>query len=315
MGEEWRRGWHPERIAARTSDEEILVVGAGPAGLEAARALGQRGYRVTLAEARRELGGRVLQEASLPGLNEWRRVADWRITQLQRMSNVGIYRASPMTAADIVETGTRHVLLATGSTYRRDGVGRTLWRPVPGCELPQVLTPDDVFSGRLPTGRVVIYDDDHYVMGGLLAELCASRGCEVTLVTPAPLVSEWTQYALEQVRIEKRLRSLGVRLLTRHELSRIEPHEVTTTDDITGAVERIRADGVILVTDRAPNDRLYGELQPLLADGRLRTLRLIGDAEAPGLIAQAVFAGHLAAREFDEAPADGTPFAVERIQI
>jgi dimethylamine/trimethylamine dehydrogenase len=315
MGEEWRRGWHPERIAARRSDDEILVIGAGPAGLEAARALGQRGYRVTLTEARREIGGRVLQEASLPGLNEWRRVADWRITQLQRMPNVGIYRASAMTAADIVETGAPHVLLATGSTYRRDGVGRTLWRAVPGCELPHVLTPDDAFSGRLPAGRVVIYDDDHYVMGGLLAELCASHGCEVTLVTPAPLVSDWTQYALEQVRIEKRLRSLGVQLLTRHELLRIEPHEIMTTDGITGAVDRTPADGVILVTDRVPNDGLYGELQPLLADGRLRSLRLIGDAEAPGLIAQAVFAGHLAAREFDESPADGTPFAVERVRL
>jgi len=315
MGEEWRRGWHPERIGPRTSDDAVLVVGAGPAGLEAARALGQRGHRVTLAESRRELGGRVLQEASLPGLNEWRRVADWRITQLQRMPNVEIYRDSPMTAADIVETGTAHVILATGSTYRRDGIGRTLWRPVPGHDLPHVLTPDDVFAGALPAGRVLIYDDDHYIVGGLLAELCASRGCEVTLVTPAPLVSLWSQYALEQVRIEKRLRSLGVMLLTRHTLARVTPGETVTIDDITGAENRHATDGVILVTDRVPNDHLHQELQPLLTDGRLASLRLIGDAEAPGLIAQAVFSGHLAAREFGEAAVDGTPFAIERITL
>jgi dimethylamine/trimethylamine dehydrogenase len=315
MGEEWRRGWHPERIGARTSDDAVLVVGAGPAGLEAARALGQRGHRVTLAEARRELGGRVLQEASLPGLNEWRRVADWRITQLQRMPNVEIYRDSRMTAADIVETGTPHVILATGSTYRRDGIGRTLWRPVPGHDLPHVLTPDDVFVGTLPAGRVLIYDDDHYVMGGLLAELCASRGCEVTLVTPAPLVSVWSQYALEQARIEKRLRSLGVTLLTRHTLAQVTPGATVTIDDISGARKRRATDGVILVTDRVPNDHLYQELQPLLTDRRLASLRLIGDAEAPGLIAQAVFSGHLAAREFGEAAVDGTPFAIERITL
>jgi dimethylamine/trimethylamine dehydrogenase len=315
MGEEWRRGWHPERIGARTSDDAVLVVGAGPAGLEAARALGQRGHRVTLAESRRELGGRVLQEASLPGLNEWRRVADWRITQLQRMPNVEIYRDSPMTAADIVDTGTLHVVLATGSTYRRDGIGRTLWRPVSGHDLPHVLTPDDVLAGTLPAGRVLIYDDDHYVMGGLLAELCASRGCEVTLVTPAPLVSVWSQYALEQVRIEKRLRSLGVTLLTRHTLAEVTPGAAVTIDDISGAGNRHATDGVILVTDRVPNDRLYRALQPLLADGRLASLRLIGDAEAPGLIAQAVFSGHLAAREFGEAAVDGTPFAIERITL
>ncbi len=55
-----------------------MIIGAGPAGLEAARALGQRGYEVTLLDARKELGGRVLRESALPGLNEWRRVVDWR---------------------------------------------------------------------------------------------------------------------------------------------------------------------------------------------------------------------------------------------
>jgi dimethylamine/trimethylamine dehydrogenase len=315
MGEEWRRGWHPEFINPRKSDEDILVVGAGPAGLEAARALGQRGYRVTLVEARRELGGRVLHEASLPGLNEWRRIADGRISQLQRMSNVDVYRASPMTAADIADNGTAHVILATGSTYRRDGIGRTLWRVVSGHDLPHVLTPDDVFAGTLPTGRVVIYDDDHYVMGGLLAELFVKRGCEVTLVTPAPLVSYWSQYALEQERIEARLRSLGVTMLTRHTLSRVEPDAATAIDSIAGSASRLPADNVVLVTDRVPNDGLYRELQPLLADRGLQSLRLIGDAEAPGLLAQAVFSGHLAAREFGEVPVDGTPFAVESIRV
>ena len=81
MGEEWRRDWHPEIIAPKKSDKEIMIIGAGPAGLEAARALGQRGYEVTLLEARKELGGRVIRESALPGLNEWRRVVDWRLTQ------------------------------------------------------------------------------------------------------------------------------------------------------------------------------------------------------------------------------------------
>ena len=65
MGEEWRRGWHPEIIAPKKSDKEIMVIGAGPAGLEAARVLGQRGYEVSLLEARKELGGRVLRESGV----------------------------------------------------------------------------------------------------------------------------------------------------------------------------------------------------------------------------------------------------------
>jgi len=323
MGEEWRRGWHPEIIGPKKSDKEILVVGGGPAGLEAARALGQRGYHVTLTESRRELGGRVLHESALPGLIEWRRVADWRLTQLEKMKNVELYPSSPMTATEILESGIPNVLIATGAAYRRDGVGRTLWQPVPGHHQKHVLTPNDIFStvldnrfaGKLPQGKVLIYDDDHYVLGGLIAELCAINGCQVTLLTPAPLISYWTQFTLEQERVEKRLRSLGVSLLPRHTLARIEAESAAIVDGVTGAESVLPAENVILVTDRIPNDGLYRELQPALAAGKLDSLRLIGDAEAPNLIAQAIFSGHLAAREFDEAPVEGTPFRVERVAV
>jgi dimethylamine/trimethylamine dehydrogenase len=91
MGEEWRKKWHPEKIAPKESDSTILIVGAGPAGLEAALALGKRGYQVTLAEARNEAGGRITRESRLPKLNEWARVRDYRLGQIQRMPNVEIY--------------------------------------------------------------------------------------------------------------------------------------------------------------------------------------------------------------------------------
>ncbi len=96
MGEEWRKGWHPERMQAKGNSESVLVVGAGPAGLEAARALGQRGYRVTLAEAGDELGGRVTRESRLPGLATWARVRDYRLGQIDQMANVEIYLAAAL---------------------------------------------------------------------------------------------------------------------------------------------------------------------------------------------------------------------------
>lgn len=313
MGEEWRRGWHPEIIAPKKSQAEIMVVGAGPAGLECAVSLGQRGYEVTLLEARRELGGRVLRESALPGLSEWRRVAEWRLTRLAKMSNVGIYPSSPMSANEILETGISHVILATGARYRRDGVGRSIHHPIPGHDLPNIFTPDDIMEGKLPSGRVILYDDDHFYLGGVLAESLAQNGCDVTLVTPAPLVSYWTQFTMEQTKIQARLMKLGVKLFPQTLLTEIQPAAVTLTHSLSGDTTNLPCDSVVLVTDRISNDSLYYELQPALTEGRLQSLRLIGDAEAPNIIAQAVFSGHLAAREFDEQPVEGTPFKIERV--
>ncbi len=137
MGEEWRRGWHPERVPAG-KPESVLVVGSGPAGLEATRILAQRGYRVLLAEAGQALGGRVTRESRLPGLGEWARVRDYRLAQIEGHASVEIYRDSRMTAAEALAAGARHLLLATGARLapRRArslacGAGRRLrWRGI-----------------------------------------------------------------------------------------------------------------------------------------------------------------------------------------
>ncbi|MGZ9165264.1 MAG: oxidoreductase, partial [Anaerolineales bacterium] len=315
MGEEWRRGWHPEIISSKKSNKEVMIIGAGPAGLEAARALGQRGYEVTLLEARKELGGRVLRESALPGLNEWRRVSDWRLTQIKKMSNVAVYPSSPMSGEDILESGVQNLILATGATWRRDGIGRTLWKPIEGYQLQNVFSPDDLMEGGNVSGNVVIYDDDHYYMGGLLAELLAEQGCNVKLVTPAPMISYWSQFTLEQERIQHKLMKLGVKLYPQHVLSEIGGDYVRLSNTSSGDLIELPRDGVVLVSDRVPNDSLYQSLKPSFEEGKLQSLRIIGDAEAPNIIAQAVFSGHLAARQFDEEPVEGTPFKVERTKI
>jgi dimethylamine/trimethylamine dehydrogenase len=315
MGEEWRRGWHPEIISPKKSNKEVMIVGAGPAGLECARALGQRGYEVSLLDACKEVGGRVLRESALPGLNEWRRVIDWRVTQIGKMKNAVVYPSSPMTAEEIIESGAQNIILATGATWRRDGVGRSLWKPIVGFGSENVFTPDDLMENKLPAGNVVIYDDDHYYMGGVLAELLATNGCSVSLVTPAPMISYWSQFTLEQEKTQARLMNLGVKLYPKSILNEIKKDSVRLSNTVSGEEVELPRDGVVLVSDRTPNDSLYYDLKPALDEGKLNSLRIIGDAEAPNIIAQAVFAGHLAAREFDEEKVDGTPFKVERVKI
>ena len=204
------------------------------------------------------------------------------------------------------------MILATGATWRRDGLGASHWHPISGYDRSNVFTPDDLMTGNCPSGQVVVFDDDHYYMGSVLAELLVEVGCWVALVTPAPLVSHWSYYTLEQERTQKHLVDLGIEIRTGHQLESIYSHAVDLFDSVSRISFQFPCDSVVLVTDRNPNNQLYQALKPTLEDGKLDSLRVIGDAEAPHIIAQAVYAGHLAAREFDENPAEGTPFRRER---
>jgi len=282
------------------------VVGSGPAGLEAARALGVRGYDVVLAEAGRDLGGRVAREATLPGLAAWRRVVDHRVQAIAALPNVEVYRESEMSAADVAEFGFEHVVVATGAAWRADGVARWHTTPIPIAPGARVLTPDDVMAGRRPMGRrVVLYDDDHYYLGGVLAELLQAEGYAVHLVTPAPLASAWTANTLEVEKVQRRLLLAGVSILANHALTSVADGSVRVEHVFSQSDAELPADGVVLVTARLPHDALYLELLELLeheATGELRSVKAIGDAWAPGTIAAAVWSGRRYAEEFDLDP-------------
>ncbi len=315
MGEEWRRRWHPERIDPCAVKDSVLVVGAGPAGLEAAVSLGRRGYQVTLAEATRRVGGRVLHEAALPGLAAWRRVADYREGQIAMLSNIDLFRESVMDPDDVVAYGARHVVIATGAVWRRDGFGRHAPHGVEIDPDADVLTPDDIFAGATPLGPVVVYDDDHYVVGGAIAEKLAAAGASVTLVTPAALVSYWTQNTLEQAAIEARLVGAGVGIATRQVARAISKQGLTAQCGVTGRETLFAAAAVVLACARASRGGLYHALlarREEFADAGLQSVSLIGDAHAPGLIAHAVYAGHRFARELGASvDPDAVPFRRE----
>ena len=299
--EEWRKGWHPDRARPKGASESVLIVGAGPAGLEAALQAARRGYQVTLAEATTTLGGRVARERALPGLSAWGRVADYRTGQMAPMTNVEIYRDSRLTAEDILSMGADHVAIATGSHWRRDAVARLHLHPIPTDPAMPLFTPDDLMAGNLPEGgRVVLYDDDHFYMGSVLAELLVSRGCTVDFVTPAVKVAEWTDNTLEQGTIMRRLLEIGVEMHLSKAPEAIAAREVVLGCTWTGRQSAVAADAVVLVTSRIPDDALFRSVRALDWQGAgIRSLKLIGDAEAPGPIAWATYAGRRWAEELD----------------
>jgi len=312
MGEEWRNGWHPERIAPARKPAKVLVVGAGPAGLEAARALGQRGFEVSLAEASKELGGRVSREARMPGLAEWARVRDWRVGQINKMANVATYLDSRLDAAHVLAFGADHVVIATGARWRRDGFGRSHGLGIPDFqENEKVFTPDDLMDGRVPEGEVVVVDDDGGYHATVLAELLARAGRRVHFVTPEDVVAPWGQFTLEYRHVRKRLASLGVEIHVSRLVAGYEGRSLRLQDAWSGAESALCADAVVSVTARLPDEQLHAALrarESAWADAGIVSLQRIGDCDAPGLVAHAVYAGHRCAQGLGEPPADVVPF-------
>ncbi|AAK64795.1 NAD(P)-binding protein [Sinorhizobium meliloti] len=321
VGEEWRKGWHPETIARSEAPEPALIIGGGPAGLEAARALAQRGVDVMLAEGGGEWGGRVARECRLPGLATWGRVRDWRIGQLSTRVNAELYLHSPLSAADILQYGIPHVAIATGASWRTDGVGRTHRMALDFLSEGILVSPDAILSEgaeAVPSdGPVVVFDDDCFYMGSVLAELLARRGRTVTFVTPESQVSPWSRNTLEQARIQKRLIGLGVEIVTAMALAGRTKDQLELSCVYSGRSRPVDCATLVPVTARLPDETLWLELKAReaeWADAGIKTITRLGDCLAPGLIAAAVYSGHQYARTYQEqVDKDRVPFMREDI--
>ncbi|MBI1220026.1 MAG: FAD-binding protein [Rhodobacteraceae bacterium] len=295
-GEEWRRGWHPE-IVRKDAEGQVLVVGGGPAGMEAALTLARRGYRVALAEAAREFGGRLRFESALPGLKAWNRVAEYRLGRLRQMENVALYPESPLSADDVLGFGADHVVVATGAH----------WQPVlcnpnelPGARLdaPRVYTPDDLAAGVTVEGPVAVFDYDNYYMGSAVAEALSAQGHAVTYITTAGAAAAWGFMTNEQPLVHQSFANRGIGYRTLEVVTGFDGETLSLAQIFSGAPAQIAARSLVIVGMRQGGSALYDALAARdPAETRLRSLHLTGDANAPGAIAHAVYQGHRTARE------------------
>ena len=302
MGEEWRRGWHPEKVKPKSSDNSVLVIGGGPAGLEATLSLARRGYSVAIADSEKELGGRINKEAKLPGMSSYKRVIDYRVSQINQLENVDVYLDNTMARDDVLELGFDHVVTATGSTWQPSIMDEKS-APILITKTDSIFTPEDVLEGCELQSPVIIFDFDYYYMGGLIAEYIKGLGHEVTIITPFEKVSPWSFNSNEVSEIESRLLDKDIKVLTKHRIDDIGESSIKIIHQVTNKKTDVDRGSLVLVGHRKQSDSLYTLLtsdEDALKASGIKSVQNIGDSNAPGAVVHATYAGHLYANTFDQ---------------
>jgi dimethylamine/trimethylamine dehydrogenase len=270
--------------------------------------LARRGYEVTLADREAELGGRLRYETRLPGLATWGRVVQWRLGQLRERPNVQLYPGSELGVEDVLGLEHRHVVIATGARWSRMLYG-TIEFPVGLLESPRVYTPDDLAAGVLPEPPITVFDFDNYYLGSAIAEDLARRVSPVTYLTTAGHASEWTIMTNELPLVHRALVRAGVAIRTLERVIGFDGERLSVGSVFGGAGEPVVLEcrSLVIVGVRQPDDALAQALRARpqeLERAGIESVRVIGDALAPGAIVHAVHSGHRYARELGEAQSD-----------
>jgi 2,4-dienoyl-CoA reductase (NADPH2) len=281
-------------MAPAPAARRVVIVGGGPAGLEAARIAAMRGHTVTVLERRERLGGGLALWAELPGRGALRSFVNF-LTRRMSDLHVDVRTGVDASAETVLELTPEVVILATGSRYRRDGSSGYSLPPIPGWEREFVHGPEEIISGEVkPSGRVVVLDDEgmHAAIG--VAELLARAGAQVDYVTRNLMLAAHLEMAISYV--ATRVHEAGVNIRTLQYLTEIGDHTVTLNNLQTGGQEQLDdVAHVVLATMREPIDQLYEQLS-----GRAPYVYLIGDALAPRMLREATYEGNRFARVIGE---------------
>ena len=202
----------------------------------------------------------------------------------------------------MLEFGYQRVAVATGSRWTTELYSAGEVPAPPLARTVGVLTLDDLAAGAEVSGPAVVFDFDHYHMGGSVAELLAARGVDTMYVTPAGHASAWTIMSNELPRVHQALARAGVPVRTLRLVTAFDGGELTLADLFTGKTSVVPCATLVVVGMRRPRDEVFRALTSnpeRLAAAGIRSVHAVGDALVPGALAHAIYHGHCYARELD----------------
>lgn len=284
-----------DRLSSAEVPKRVLVVGGGPAGMEAARVAVLRGHKVTLAEAMPSLGGAINDAARAPTRQGIADLTVWLEQEIYRLG-VEVQLSTYIEPDDVAAGAWDAVILATGSRARLDGIQITNGaEAISGMDQPHVLSSVDALHARVESlGRtaVVIDDAGHYEALSV-AEYLATKGLSVRFVTPFVSVGPRVENAWVVEPALKRLSQFDFAARTRTRAIAIAPGSVTVGPTYlpksSNQTEILPADTVVFVSLNHANRDLFDALS-----GKIAELRIVGDANSPRHLPTAMMEGHMA---------------------
>jgi 2,4-dienoyl-CoA reductase-like NADH-dependent reductase (Old Yellow Enzyme family)/thioredoxin reductase len=286
--------WGGDRFTPASKPKKVLVVGGGPAGLEAARVAAERGHRVVLAEASNRLGGNFRLAGMQPRRAQILDLIDWYERQLGKLQ-VEVRTNSYFEAGDVTEIGADAVILATGSLSPETGFQKALphLETLPGIENGNVHTVEQVMARQARPGkRVIVFDESGGWRGCGTAWKLAEEGHSVTLVSPDALIGKELQRSAADAPLRRNLKKLGVAFVLESSILEWTGNAALVADHHTGETRRIEADALVLATTNMAANSLAGALRE---NGI--SFREIGDCAAPRQAPYAFHDGRKAALE------------------